>query len=80
MHAVEAEAQQVLDLLGVAPSLPARRLVGAGYARQPRDGYEIAILIDGADLARSAQRRACHHPSMWRMWVLTEARFSRARV
>src|SRR6267378_2188716 len=36
VHAVEAHAEQMLDPLGVTPSVPAGRLVGPGDRRQAR--------------------------------------------
>jgi hypothetical protein len=41
----------MLSLLRRAPPLPAGRLVGAGKSRQARDGYDIAVLINGAGLS-----------------------------
>jgi hypothetical protein len=56
VHAVEAHAEQMLDLLGVTPSVPAGRFVGAGDGRQARDGYDVATWIDGAGLSQPVDR------------------------
>ena len=66
MHAVETEAQEMLNLLCWSPPLPAGWLVGSGKGWQARDSYDIAVLIDGAGLSQPAHRRACHRASMWR--------------
>jgi len=50
VHAVEAEAEEMLNLLCWAPPVPAGRLVGAGDGRQARDGYDVAVLIHGSGL------------------------------
>ena len=66
VHAVETEAQEMLNLLCWSPPLPAGWLVGSGKGWQARDSYDIAVLIDGAGLSQPAHRRACHRASMWR--------------
>ena len=66
VHPVEAEPEEMLSLLRRALPIPAGRLVGASDGRQPRDGYDVAVLIDGTGLSQLAHRRACHDRGMWR--------------
>ena len=54
MHAVEAHAEQMLDLLRSTPSVPAGRLVYTRDRRQARDGYDVDVRIDGAGLSQLA--------------------------
>ena len=55
VHAVEAEAEEMLNLLCWAPSVPAGRLVGAGDGWAP-DNYDVPIPIDGSGLSQLAHR------------------------
>jgi hypothetical protein len=80
VHAVEADAEQVLNLLRVTPSDPAGRLVCTRDRRQARDGYDVAVWIDGAGLSQLAQRGTCHRPSMWRASAAKANASSRAPV
>jgi hypothetical protein len=79
-RAVEAHAEQVLNLLRVTPSDPAGRLVCTRDRRQARDGYDVAVWIDGAALSQLAQRGTCHRPSMWRASAAKASPSSRAPV
>ena len=54
MHAVEAHAEQMLDLLCCTPSVPAGRLTCTRDSRQARDGYGVADWINGAGLSQLA--------------------------
>jgi len=63
VHAVEAEAEEVLGLFCRAPPLPAGRLVGAGDRWQARDDYDVAVLIYDSGLSQPARRRACPRPT-----------------
>ena len=75
------EAKKMLDLLRCTPPVPGGRLVGAGDHWQVRDGYDVAILVDGTGLSQFAHRRARHEPSMWRVPTAeTSEPFSRAPV
>jgi len=78
-HTVEAEVEKVLGFFCRAPALPASRLVGAGDGRQPRNGYDDAVLINGAGLSQLAHPRARHHRGMWRA-TTAEASVTRARL
>src|SRR5215469_16207299 len=54
VHAVEAHVEQMLSLLCRTPTVPARRLIGASDRWQPRDGYEIAVLVNSTGLSQLA--------------------------
>jgi hypothetical protein len=58
VHAVEAKAEEMLDLLRRTPSVPAGRLMCTRDRRQARDGYDVAVWIDGAGLSQLADRGA----------------------
>ena len=49
-NAVQREAKQMLNLLCGTPPVPAGRLVAASDGWQPRDGYDVAVLIHGSGL------------------------------
>jgi len=78
-HAVEAAPEEMLSLLRRAPTIPAGRLVGADDGGQPRNGYDVAVLIDGSGFSQLAHRRACHDRGMWRATV-AQASMPRARL
>jgi hypothetical protein len=65
VHAVEGHAEEMRDLLGVTPSVPAGLLVGAGGGRQARDGYDVAVVIYGYGLSQLADRGALSCRIMW---------------
>jgi hypothetical protein len=54
VHAIEAKAEEMLNLLRRAPSVPAGRLVCTRDRQQAWDGYDVAVRIDGAGLSQLA--------------------------
>src|SRR6516162_9875648 len=56
VHAVEAEAEQMLSPLRRAPPTPAGRLVATGDRRKARNGYDVAVRVDGSGLSQPAHR------------------------
>jgi hypothetical protein len=54
VHTVEAKAEEMLSLLGGTPSVPAGRLMCTYDRRQARDGYDVAVRIDGTGLSQLA--------------------------
>jgi hypothetical protein len=80
VHAVEAEPKEVLGLFCRAPPVPSARLVGARDRRQPWDGYDFTVLINGSGLSQLAHRRTWHRPTMWRATVAKGKRGARAPV
>jgi len=64
MPTVEAETEEMLRLFRRALPVPAGRLVGAGDGWQARNGYDVAVVVDGSGLSQLAHRRAWHRPTM----------------
>jgi hypothetical protein len=52
VNTVEAEPEEMLSLLCGAPPIPAGRLAGASDGWQARDGYDVAVPINGVGLSQ----------------------------
>src|SRR5262249_39184095 len=79
VHAVEAEAKEMLSLLRRAPEVPAGRLVGVGEGWQARNSYDVPVLIDGSGLSQLGHPRDCDDRGMWQPTV-GKASMPRARL
>jgi hypothetical protein len=54
----------MLDLLCWTPAVPAGWLIALSDGRQPRNRYDLAVLIEGRGPAQPTHWGACHGPSM----------------